>query len=292
MNDRNIVRDYFVRFRRLRNLQKLADYFGAKERGWLGAARDNAIAIGGARVACKGTKHVVSKYGFGRMLTDESTESLKSHTKIIEDWLRKKGIEPKIMVGPQHKMMPDVRDLSRSLCGAFATPGPWISSIAGVPEDTIHSSRQSPGILMHEAGHVANYHGLRRMFGHNPAAIGMMSRTPLARLGALAGVGLGAVAGKDTSAGENAWKIPLVLGTPLVAEEATATLRGLNALRRIQGLKVALRHAPRPLVGLAAYGMLPLSTSVAASLMNRWKPDARPVQDNDKQLTFLKKLLK
>jgi len=283
MNDRNIVRDYFIRFRRLRNLQKLADYFGAKERGWLGAARDNAIAVGGAGTACIGTDKLVSRYGLGPMLTDKTTETLKPHQQIIEKWLGKKGIKPTFFVGPLHKMPPGIQETSRRNGGAFAN-----ARMGNV----IHSSRSSPGTLMHEAGHLANYNTLRRMFGHTTALRIMLLRVPLALLGAATGLGAGAVAGKDTPAGENTWVIPLAAGTPLVAEEATATLRGMNALRRAQGLKAALKHSRAPLAGLATYAMLPLSTSVASSLMNRWKPDATPMQSNDEQLTFLKKFLK
>jgi hypothetical protein len=82
---------------------------------------------------------------------------------------------------------------------------------------------------------------------------------------------------KDSTAGQQAYLAPLLASSPLIAEEGIASIRGLNQIRQAKGLLHSLRSAPRLAGAFGTYASsAAIAPALAAYLINRWKPSAKP----------------
>lgn len=151
--------------------------------------------------------------------------------------------------------------------------------------DSIVNPWNHPGVMMHEGGHIANFHDQKnalRFFLRNDdkadAAVSGLSqyaRGVMPFYSQAAGVGLAALGSKEF--GRHAWAIPLLGAAPLVGEEGLASLRGLNEIRRQRGMGAALSATPGLLKALSTYAAMPAGMSLAAYLINRFKSDDKSV---------------
>ena len=206
--------------------------------------------------------------------------------RMVANWLRRKGIKPHIRrdsslspyIGPH--AVPG-RDGPRKLNASLRSAGMW----GDYWPDSIVNPWNHAGIMAHEAGHIANFHDKKRLlnfFLRNDAAsdaalsnLGQLTRGDMPFYSQASGVGLAALASKDL--GRHAWALPLLGSAPLIGEEALASLRGLNEIRQQRGLGAAISATPALAKALATYAAMPAGMSLAAYLINRWKPDDRTV---------------
>ena len=97
----------------------------------------------------------------------------------------------------------------------------------------------------------------------------------LAGLGGAAGLLASSIADKDSAWGQNAWMLPLVSSTPLLASEASASARALHHLSKIKGNAFARKGIPGLAAALGTYAAAPAGMSLSAYLMNRFKPESK-----------------
>ena len=261
-----------------------------RERGWLGAARDNALALGAGSVTGS-AGGLAANLGLGAFHTDKTLNSNYRHQKIIRDWLKPKNITPNFITeAPKNRVEKLFHGFTTG--GAYAVPGNMGSAI-GVPSNTIFSARKTPAALYHEAGHLANYNSIQSRLAskYGPEKAHKLTESfykltrpgkgfttiPSAASKGSLGLALAAplFADKDSPLATASMLAPWVGAAPMIAEEGIASVRGLNALRRVDGLAAALRRVPRLGGALASYASLPAGISLSAYLMNRWRPDNR-----------------
>jgi hypothetical protein len=127
--------------------------------------------------------------------------------------------------------------------------------------------------MAHEAGHLFNHQDINKMLGEKTGRrLNNVLRSSLFHGGsALASVLAGGLLPRDSFVGRNAWVLPLLTSAPMVGEEAVASLRGLNFVRKKRGIGAAIREAI-PLAGaLGTYAAIGVAPAVAAYLANRLK---------------------
>lgn len=209
----------------------------------------------------------------------------------VSKTLNKAGIEHDLFIRGQHidpatgnpgtRILPELsgaasKDLSHAVGEMTGThPGrPFVTD--GNYNAFINLADNHAGILGHEAGHLRNMKDLSKLLGSEGVhrAYRIMRSPGLQGVSGLAAAAVGGLASKDSFAGQNAWALPLLAGLPVVSEEGIASLRGLNMLRKSQGLLSALKASPRLGAALGTYMGAGAGGALTAYLLNRWKPGA------------------
>lgn len=86
---------------------------------------------------------------------------------------------------------------------------------------------------------------------------------PIAGAAALSGTDKGETAGKALTYG------PAALMAPSIAEEVRASTKGLNMIRKADGLREAAKHAPKLTRALGTYGAIAVAPLAAGSIASR-----------------------
>lgn len=265
-----------------------------KTRGYVRALVDNALsltagAVGGTAAGAVAGHYTMKDVGEPVNFLDPSAAARwRSDKRMVTNWLRRKGIRPNVIsnsvlrqLGPHAVSGRTAPRLINEYLGERGVRSNY-------KPDTIFSDRNHTGVMMHEGGHIANFHTKKNLInafvGDDDKAdrittqIGGFTRGAMPFYGSAAGVGLAAFGSKRL--GRHAWALPLLGAAPLVGEETLAHIRGINEIRRQQGMGAAMSNVPTALKALGTYAAWPAGMSLAAWMMNRLKPD--PEDEDDK----------
>jgi len=165
----------------------------------------------------------------------------------------------------------------------------------------VHPST-SPGIMMHEAGHLANMHSLQKRLGEPAVKAYARSRDDVITRGSeAAGLMLAALTEEDSALGQAAPFLVAAGNAPMIIEEGMASHRGLKEPGRVAGTDAVHRARPALRKGLLSYVIEPIAVALAAQAIHSskptWKPAAtqrlgeKAAAQNVKPLTEVERLL-
>jgi len=183
-------------------------------------------------------------------------------------YLTGKGIEHRINVGTtvtakQQPLFPGLPEKKVVVPGNAAV----IPTTSG--PHRAFSASANPAIPMHEAGHIANADLLARMIGRPAANVFYRAREPVSNAANLTALTLSALAPEDSVIGQNSHAIALLGSMPLLGEEAAASARAFNQMRR-KKLQYALKHLPILMRSWASHTSVPTLGIGGSYIVNRW----------------------
>jgi hypothetical protein len=276
-----------------------------EERSWPEAVADTGLATGTGLGIYAARNYPLRFFDFGEPLHSGNIEKLRPFAEGAGQWLGSKGIPHTIVPNRLAPSVPAWRtnsaattDTTMSLARRLSVKSELLHGVR--PGETLEErlirlnakyprgnrikvDTTSPAVLYHEAGHLANEQTLQKVLGKGiknrrvvRTLLGLTSaitRSYLPYAGGTAAVLAALSADKDSAAGRYAWIAPWLGYAPKLAGEASASIRGLNALKKLHGPRIALKGLPGLGAAFGSYVAAPLGMSVGAYLTNRWKPN-------------------
>lgn len=123
--------------------------------------------------------------------------------------------------------------------------------------DPVIHSAPNLGILAHELGHAAG------PLNSKPGLIAYALSKNLHGIGAISAP-ITAANAKSEGVQNAAIAAPMVMAAPMLAEEARATVSGMNMIRKSLGIRKALSSSLGPAAGFASYLAVPAAASGAS----------------------------
>jgi len=241
--------------------------------------------------------------------TPVNRQELAQTKQIAENWLKREGVDGSVHLSHQLKQDPRLmQQMGRTPKGltaelrqkglGFATPQKF--SPTGKGFAIVHPSA-SPGVIMHEAGHLANMHSLQKRLGEPAVKAYARSREDdITRGSEAAGFMLAALTEEDSALGQAAPFLVAAGNAPMIIEEGLASRRGLKELGRVTGAEAVRRARPALRRGLLSYAMEPIAVALAAQAVHSsksvWKPAGtqrlgeKAAAQNIKPLTKIERL--
>jgi hypothetical protein len=193
-------------------------------------------------------------------ITRHNAGQARESRNLASQYLTEKGIPHKINIGQSARTTEGTIPTGTGI----AVPGP-------TNPYRVMLTSPSPGVAVHEAGHVANMDDIRKTLGQKWIQRLYAFRDVSNPIGTIAGGNAAVLGDADSALGRNAWLMPLLGAAPLLGEEAAASARGLNHLRKMRGRSAVIKELPILLKSLGWNAKLPAISSPITYGINRAK---------------------
>jgi len=256
--------------------------FNQQDRGWGGAIRDTGLALGaGGLVNHFGKQQLEPRLkrvlnpikSIFPSVTRSNIAQARESRQLAQQFFKDHNIDAKMNIGTRIPVTPKS---DRGLWGQLVRNALRGGNAAFLPSENgpyrAFTTSKSPYVALHEAGHIANADSLAKRVGRKNALRMLTAGRGLSSVGALAGLGSAGFAEKDSWLNRNAWWMPIAGAAPLLADEALASKRGLDYLKKIRGAQFARKGIPGMAAALGTYALLPAGSALSAYTLSKLKP--------------------